>query len=217
MSEVQQTGSRLISSRLTTRRNATLKPIDRPKTPALEPTENYVRGYKLSTNVSMSSPPSTPLTKTNQLPPLETALNSVTNVGYNNSSERSPPFHVRINPRDKSRVTFNPRIASAADVADTWKNKFMTSEDLRPNTTFTSCRQDGPSRLAGRKLSDHNMQYCSKMKIVGHAAGHAGIIDRTDVCVSKERTTSSIVEGNQHLDDLAFTVTGTAGLFRKFT
>lgn len=212
-------GSRLISSRLTSRRNVTLKPIDRPKTPALEPIENCVRGYKLSTNVSMSSPPSTPITKNNQLPPLETSLSNVTNVNVSNTNsyERSPPFHVRTNACDKNRVTFNSRIVSAADIPDTWKNnKFIMSDDHRPSTS-TSCRQDGPSRVVGRKLSDHTMQYCGKMKIVGHAAGHSGV-DRTEISASKERFTTSIAEGDEHLDSdtPTFTVTGTAGFFRKF-
>ncbi len=211
-------GSRLISSRLTNRRNVTLKPIDRPKTPAREPIENCLRGYKLSTNVSMLSPPSTPYTKNNQLPPLEMSLSSVTNVGNTNSYERSPPFHIRTNARDKNRVTFNSRIVSAADIPDTWKNKFIMSEDMRPSTTSTACRQDGLSRLVGRKLSDHTMQlqYCGKMKVVGHAAGHSGI-DQTDVSSSKERFTTSIAEGDEHADSdaPAFTITGTAGFFRK--
>ncbi len=169
----------------------------------------------------MSSPPSTPFTRNNQLPPLETTLSSVTNISYTNSFEKSPPFQLRTSARDKNRVTFNSRIISAADFQDTWKNKVTMSEDIRPSTTSTSCRQDGPPKSVGRKCSEQALQFYGNMTVVGHAAAHHGtVIDRNDVIditASKDRFTVSIAEDSEHMDSdtQAFTITGTSGLFSK--
>ena len=209
-----------MSSRVLSRRNVTLKPIDRPKTPALEPIDNCVRGYRLSTTLSIPSPPSTPLTRNNQLPPLEPTASNTTQVGSMNSFEKSPPFQIRTSAREKNRVTFNSRMVSSnsGDFHDVSRNKF---EELRPNTTSNSYRQEGPSKFTvGRKLSDHVMHLHNNMKVVGHAAGHHSATESSggvDVVASKERFTTSIAEDDDMFDGdkSTFTITGTSGYFRK--
>ena len=135
-----------------------------------------------------------------------------------NSFEKSPPFQVRTSAREKNRVTFNSRIVSSGDFHDISKTKF---EELRPNTTSNSYRQENPSKpTVGRKLSDHVMHLYNNMKVVGHAAGHHGTTESSgglDTTPSKDRITTSIAEDDELLDEErnTFTVTGTSGYFRK--
>ena len=216
-------GNRLISSRMASRRNVTLKPIERSKTPALEPIDSGIRGYKLYATPSHSSPPSTPLVRNNQLPPLETTFSSKGSFGAVNSFEKSPPFQVRTSAREKNRVTFNSRIISGTDSQDSWKypkTSGIGNSELRPSTTTNSFRhtQDSSSKSSiGRKTSDHAMHYYGRMKVVGHAAGHhgGGVLE---TALSREKMANSIAEDDEILEDdsLSFAVHGTSGFFRKF-
>ena len=71
--------------RMTSKRNiATLKPIEKPKTPALVAIDDGIRGYRLYTNPAHNSPPTTPYVRNTQLPPLETPLTM--------QVEKSPPL-----------------------------------------------------------------------------------------------------------------------------
>lgn len=193
---------RLLSSRHTSRRNlATLKPIDKPKTPALVPIDDGIRGYGLSTNLH-GSPPSTPYVRHTLLPPLETPVASQT--------EKSPPL-IRSGAQ-KNRVTFSSKIVNAFDSQDPWKFPRHTVSgggELRPHTTSTFIRSD-VSKPVGRKVSDHSLPV-GRMKIVGHAAGIHDLLLR-------ERTT--IIEDDEFLeeeeDEMPITITGTSGFFREF-
>ena len=195
---------RLLSSRHTNRRNlATLKPIEKPKTPGLVPIDDGIRGYSLSTNLH-NSPPSTPYLRHTQLPPLETPVAS--------QFERSPPL-IRSGAQ-KNRVTFSSKIVNASEIQDPWKfPRPMASGggELRPHTTSTFIRTD-VSKPLGRKISDYSLPV-GRMKIVGHAAGIHG----NDLFL-RERTT--IIEDDEFLeeeeDEMPITITGTSGFFREF-
>lgn len=219
-------GNRLLSSRMTNRRNVTLKPIDRPKTPALVPIDDGIRGFKLHTNPSHNSPPSTPFVRKDQLPPLDSAsstLGATMNISVN---DRSPPTQLRTSAQ-KNRVTFNSRIVSAADTA----RYSRTTSDPRPSSTTTAFRHgpnDGSSRLSARKGSDHLLNYRMKMGGVGRGVKHPAIGGGGSVGGAsggqyisemgyRDRATNSIAEDDEALDDesTSFAVTGTSGFFRK--
>ena len=223
-------GNRLLSSRMTNRRNVTLKPIDRPKTPALVPIDDGIRGFKLHTAASHSSPPSTPYVRKDQLPPLDSTPSNIhmgaasTTVSVN---ERSPPTQLRTSAQ-KNRVTFNSRIVSAADSSRYSRN----TTDQRPSSTTTAFRHgaEGTSRLATRKGSDHLLNYRMKMGgggAVGVARGkHSGVAPGASGAGAglqfselslRDRATNCIVEDDEAIDDesTSFAVTGTSGFFRK--
>lgn len=208
--------NRLISSRMASRKNIILKPIERSKTPALEPIiDSGIRGYKLYGAPSISSPPSTPLVRNNQLPPLENPLLFSNKA---NSFEKSPTLQVKTSFREKNRVTFNSRIGNGTDPLDSWKQSrvgnITGSGDLWPNTTTNPIRQDGLSKI-GRKLCDNNMNQYGHMKVVGHATGHHGGAMETGL--SRDKMATSIAEDNESLEDVpsSFAVTGTSGFFRE--
>lgn len=223
-------GNRLLSSRMTNRRNVTLKPIDRPKTPALVPIDDGIRGFKLHTAASHSSPPSTPYVRKDQLPPLDSTPSNIhmgaasTTVSIN---ERSPPTQLRTSAQ-KNRVTFNSRIVSAADSSRYSRN----TTDQRPSSTTTAFRHgaEGTSRLATRKGSDHLLNYRMKMggggavgvargkhSSVAPGASGAGAGLQFSELSLRDRATNCIVEDDEAIDDetTSFAVTGTSGFFRK--
>ena len=216
--------NRLLSSRVTNRRNVTLKPIDKPKTPALIPIDDGIRGYKLHTNPSHISPPSTPFVRKDQLPPLDSAASAVGTSATMNVSERSPPTQLRMSAQ-RNRVTFNSRIVSAADSG----RYSRTSTDPRPSSTTTAFRYgpDVPSRLQMRKGSDHLFNYRMKMGGVtrgkhgtitmGTAAGLGGAGLQFGELGYRDRATNCIAEDDEAMDDesTSFAVTGTSGFFRK--
>ena len=209
--------NRTISSRMTNRRNINttmLKPIEKPKTPALVPIDNGIRGFKLGSNVPHSSPPSTPFVRHTQLPPLEGTMGSGGGGLLILSLDRSPTTQVRISGQQKNRVTFNSRIVSAADGSD-WHLSKVTSGDLRPSTTNTSLRQhpDGQKSSLGRKVSDNNLHF-GQMKVVGYAAGFHGGGGVGDL---KDKMSAVIAEDDEVPDDSStyFTITGKSGIFRE--
>lgn len=216
-------GNRLLSSRMTNRRNVTLKPIDRPKTPALVPIDNGIRGFKLHTNPSHNSPPSTPYVKKDQLPPLDSSPGNVGASAAATVNDQSPPTQLRASAQ-KNRVTFNSRIVSAAD-----SGRFSrTCADQRPSSTTTAFRHgaDGTSRLQVRKGSDHLLNYRMKMGgtvartkhgVVGPSGHSGGVGVQFGDPGFRDRTTNCIVEDDEALDDeaMSFAVTGTSGFFRK--
>lgn len=212
--------SRLISGRMTNRRNtALLKPIEKPRTPA-HPIDNGIRGFRLGGNSLHYSPPSTSLVRHTQLPPLEGAMGSggsnfSTTVGASMvySSDRPPTTHQRISAQQRNRVSFNSRIGSAAD-NDLWRI-FSGAGDLRPSTTNTSLRnfpidtQQKLSYVVGRKASDNNL-HLGRMKVVGHAAGVHG--------ASSGGEMSSVIVEDEEMDGdttRSFTVMGKSGIVRK--
>ena len=219
-------GNRLLSSRMANRRNVTLKPIDRPKTPALIPIDDGIRGFKLHTNLSHNSPPSTPLVRKDQLPPLDSVSSTMgCSSVIINISDRSPPTQLRTSAH-KNRVMFNSRIVSAADVA----RYSRTSSDPRPSSTTTAFRHgpttDSSSRLPARKGSDHLLNHRMKMSGVGRGVKHAasgGGVGATGVQHGigemgyRDRATNSIAEDDEASDgkSASFAVTGTSGFFRK--
>lgn len=216
-------GNRLLSSRMANRRNVTLKPIDRPKTPALVPIDDGIRGFKLHTNPSHNSPPSTPFMRKDQLPPLDSASSTLGTTMNVSVSDRSPPTQLRTSAQ-KNRVTFNSRIVSAADTA----RYSRTTSDPRPSSTTTAFRHgpsDGSSRLQARKGSDHLLNYRMKMGGVGRGVKHTAIggaggasgMQYIGEMGYRDRATNSIAEDDEALDDesTSFAVTGTSGFFRK--
>ena len=214
-------GNRLLSSRMTNRRNITLKPIDRPKTPALVPIDDGIRGFKLHTTPSHNSPPSTPFIRKDQLPPLDSVSSTLGATVTVNVNDRSPPTQLRTSA--KNRVTFNSRIVSAADTA----RYSRTTSDPRPSSTTTAFRHgpaDGSSRLQARKGSDHLLNYRMKMGGVGRGVKHTAIggsgasgMQYIGEMSYRDRVTNSIAEDDEALDEesTSFAVTGTSGFFRK--
>jgi len=183
--------NRLASSHLTSRRNintAILKPIEKPKTPALVPIDNGgIRGFRLGGNAAHYSPPVTPMVRHSQLPPLEmsssssgsnhsAATNTFARIPPSSSypSDKSPTIQHRVSAQQRGRVTFNSRVASAAaDDPEVWHYTRAISGaagELRPSTTNTSLRPiEGHS--ISRKVSDSSTYFLGRMKVVGHAAG----------------------------------------------
>ena len=205
----------------------TLKPLERSKTPALVPIDNGIRGYKLNTNLSHGSPPTTPFIRNNQLPPLELT----TSGGPTSSSvavDRSPPTQLKTSAQSRNRVTFNSRVVSAADEQDSWRTLKPSGTDLRPNTTTNSYRQhstqEGSSRGIMRKMSDHSMSF-GRMKIVGIGTGHHSFASSTGSNVGLSglgseysRTNGIIAEDEEIIGDTeesSFTITGTSRFLRK--
>lgn len=215
--------SRLISSRMTNRRNintATLRPIEKPKTPALVPIDSGIRGFRLGGSAAMhNSPPPTPFVRHTQLPPLEGAvqMGGATGSGAGGqvvlTSDRSPTTQLRISAQQqKNRVTFNSRIVSAADGTELWPlARPPAAGELRPNTTSTASRYnvDIQKLSLGRKVSDNNLHF-GRMKVVGYGVG-AGEM--------REKVSSGVItEDEELLEDVAstsFAVTGKSGFFRK--
>ena len=197
--------NRLVSSRVTSKRNiATLKPIEKPKTPALVAIDDGIRGYRLYSNPPHNSPPTTPYVRNTQLPPLEAPLTM--------QVERSPPL--MRSSTQKNRVTFSSRIVSATDSQDPWRPPrppVASGGDMRPSTTSTFIRSDVPKPV-GRKISDHSLPF-GRMKNIRHVTG----IHASDFSL-RERTTNCIAEDDetQEGDENPFTITGKSGFFRKF-
>ena len=88
-------GHRLVSSRMAQRRQF-LRPMENPRTPALVPIDDGIRGYKLSTSSSsaaaaaiaagQSSPPSSAYARHTQLPPLEVGGVVISTTGPSHSA-----------------------------------------------------------------------------------------------------------------------------------
>jgi len=207
LSELQlpvYTGASLSSSKVISRKNVSLKPIDRPKTPAVEPISSYVRGYRLnSTTYSSSSPPSTPLPRNLQLPPLETHT-SISSSNDSATTSEKMFASSRSSARDKYRVTFNSRIVSATDNFDACKPTWPPRDDSRPNTTSNAVRHDVPH---SKRLTDLSERDSVNMKVIGHAAhsAHSRTVFDSSTSVektfSKEIIVSSIPEDVELLQD----------------
>lgn len=215
--------NRLASSHLTGRRNvnnAVLRPIEKPKTPGLLPIDNGIRGLKLVGNTLHYSPPSTPFVRHSQLPPLELSSSNHSAVGssrippsHSYASDRSPTTQHRVSGQQRNRVTFNSRVASAADNPEMWHHARVASGatgELRPSTTNISLRPlDGQVKSSygvGRKVSEGS-SFLGRMKVIGHAAGvHGGggeVIYGIEEDNEVEETPKS------------FAVTGKSGIVRK--
>lgn len=191
--------------RMTSKRNiATLKPIEKPKTPALVAIDDGIRGYRLYTNPAHNSPPTTPYVRNTQLPPLETPLTM--------QVEKSPPL--TRSGAQKNRVTFSSRMLSATDTQDPWKPPrppIASGGDLRPSTTSTFIRSDVP-KAVGRKISDHSLPF-GRVKNIRHVSGSLmsdfSLRERAANCIAEDDET-------QEEDENSFTITGKSGFFRKF-
>ncbi len=230
--------NRLISSHMTNRRNINttmLKPLERPKTPALVPIDNgIIRGFKLGGNTSHNSPPSTPYIRhMTHLPPIEGGGGGVVTTGGQpvSYSERSPTTQVRISAQQKNRVTFSSRIVNAADGYEQWNLPRGSGGggggggDMRPSTsTSTSLRHnpDGGQKSIGRKISDNNL-HLGRMKVVGYATGFHGVnsagggVGGGSGGDLRDKMSTVIIEDEEELDEepsASFTVTG---IFREYT
>lgn len=211
--------NQLISGRMANRRNintATLRPIEKPKTPALVAMDSGIRGFRLGGNVSHYSPPSTPYVRHTQLPPLEGAAGGQAML----LSDRSPNTQARISmqQQQRNRVTFNSRIVSVDDGSELWHLSRPAGRDLRPNTTSTPSRPvipDGQKSSLGRKVSDNNLHF-GRMKVVGYAAGFHGGGGRD----LREKVTSAVIAEGEEMPDeeqpTSFTITGKSEIFRKY-
>lgn len=212
--------NQLVSGRMANRRNmntATLRPIEKPKTPALVTMDNGIRGYKLGSSTSHYSPPSTPYVRHTQLPPLEGGINAGGQAVA--LSDRSPnAAQARISmQQQRNRVTFNSRIISADDGSELWHLSRPVGGDLRPSTTSTASRPviiDSQKSSLGRKVSDNNLNF-GHMKVVGYAAGFHGGGGRD---LREKVSSTAIAEGEEMTDEdqpTSFTVTGKSEIFRK--
>lgn len=197
---------------------ATLRPIEKLKTPALVAIDNGIRGFRLGGNASHYSPPSTPYVRNTQLPPLEGTLGGMAGGGQVVlSSDRSPGTQVRVSTQQqRNRVTFNSRIISADDGTELW-HLSRPGGDLRPNTTSTPSRPlvDGQKSSLGRKVSDNNLHF-GRMKVVGYAAGFHGGTGGGDL---REKVSSAVIAEGEEMPEeeqpTSFTVTGKSGIFRE--
>ena len=208
------TSNRLISSRMTNRRNintATLKPLEKPKTPALVPIDTGIRGFRLAT---YSSPPSTPFVRHTQLPPLEGG-------GFGGPDPSLPPNAQLRASAQRNRVTFSSRIVSAADGSELWHlSRPAVVGELRPSTTSTSSRHvaDAQKSSLGRKVSDNHLHF-GHMKVVGYAAGfHGGGAGGGAEQARDKMSSTAITEDEEVVAEeemTSFAVTGKAGIFRE--
>jgi hypothetical protein len=176
------------------RRPQQLRPIENPRTPALERIESaQIRGYRLPVNaasgggvVGLSPPPtagggvasggfmgvvgSGHVVRNNQLPPLEIGGGT---TGIPMPTERSPPAV-------RGKSTFSQRNSSAAfsELQELRRLQLpgggVRSSDhlLRPSTTSNNLADSGKP-LGAKKLSDpvSHGGGGGEMKIVGHATG----------------------------------------------
>jgi len=144
-------GNRLLSGRLPSRRNV-LRPIEKPKTPALVPIDDGIRGYKLYASANQGSPPPTPYVRNTQLPPLELG-GGVSSVGLSSAlsvsgpSERSPPVV-------RGKMLSSRNVSAVSDLQESRRSQYhgrASGADLRPNTTTSTFRAE--SGKLGRKVS----------------------------------------------------------------
>ena len=156
--------SRLISGGrppLGGKRNIVLRPLDKPRTPALAPIDDGIRGHRLHTASTVSHSSPLPPLRNTQLPPLDT-------------EQSSPPIH-RASAQRGGKVAFSRGLGTAETSGESWHlPRTIGGADLRPNTTNTS--RDPNSRQLLRKNSDHALHFPAVvMKVVGHAAGLTGV------------------------------------------
>ncbi|CAI8010835.1 Protein FAM149A [Geodia barretti] len=179
------------------RRPQQLRPIEHPRTPALERIESaQIRGYRLPVNaasgagvVGLSPPPTagggvasgglmgvvggSHVVRNNQLPPLE--------IGGGTTGIPIPTEHSQ--PAVRGKSTFSQRNSSAAfsELQELRRLQLpsggVRSSDilLRPSTTSNNFRADSGKPLGTKKLSDPVSHGGGggggEMKIVGHATG----------------------------------------------
>ena len=152
------------------RKTIVLKPLDKPRTPALVPTrtpalvaiDDGIRGHRLHTASNLSHTPPIPPVRNTQLPPLDV-------------EQSSPPIRRASAQRGGGgKVTFSRGQGTADTGGESWHLPRAIGGELRPNTTNTS--RDPNSRQLVRKNSDHSIHFPAVvMKVVGHAAGLSSV------------------------------------------
>lgn len=229
--------NRLSSSHLTSRRNintAVLRPIEKPKTPALVamPMDSGIRGFRLGVNSLPYSPPTTPMVRHSQLPPLEVSSNNHSSATASRippsysypSSDKSFNAQHRVSAQQRGRVTFNSRVASAADDPDVWSHNRVISGaavpggDLRPSTTNIALRpiegQVKSSYGMSRKVSESS-SFFGRKKGIGHVAGAhggGGAFGGGGEMIYGIEEDDELTDGSR-----SFTVTGRSGIVRKLS
>ncbi|KAL5490883.1 hypothetical protein EMCRGX_G016076 [Ephydatia muelleri] len=147
------------------KKNIMLKPLDKPRTPALAPIDDGIRGHRLHTSSTVIHSPPIPHLRNTQLPPLDMAEQS------------SPPVR-RASAQRGGKVTFSRGLGTADMGGESWHlPKTLaggSGAELRPNTTNAS--RDPNGRLLQRKNSDQALHFPAVvMKVVGHATGLTGV------------------------------------------